>query len=74
MVTDPKHVADTFANYFKSIFNMTCPSVTLSDPIISDFLPTASISVAEVSRAIKRLRPSKCVGLDGIPLIIINGD
>jgi hypothetical protein len=27
------------------------------------------VSAAEVSKAIKRLRPSKCVGLDGIPSI-----
>jgi hypothetical protein len=33
-VTDPKHVADAFANYFKSVFNKTCPSVTLLDPLI----------------------------------------
>jgi hypothetical protein len=36
-------------------------------------LPTAPISAAEVSRAIKRLIPSKCVGLDGIPSFIIKG-
>jgi hypothetical protein len=62
-----------FANCFKSIFNTTYPSVTLSYPIISDVLPTAPISAAEASRAIKRLRPSKCVGLDGIPSFIIKG-
>jgi hypothetical protein len=39
--------------------------------MVSDFLPTALISAAEVSKAIQRLRPSKCVGLDGIPSFII---
>jgi hypothetical protein len=58
-VTDPKHIADEFATYFESIFNTSCPSVTPSDIVTSDFLPTAPISAAEVSKAIKRLRPSK---------------
>jgi hypothetical protein len=42
-----------------------------TDIVTSDFLPTAPISAAEVSKAIKRLRPSKCVGLDGIPSLVI---
>jgi hypothetical protein len=36
-------------------------------------LPAAPFSATEVSRAIKRLRPSKCVGLNGIPSFIIKG-
>jgi hypothetical protein len=58
-VTDPKNITDAFDNYFESIFNTTCPSVPLSDPVISDFLSTAPISAAEVNRAIKRHRLSK---------------
>jgi hypothetical protein len=44
-----------------------------SDTVTSDFLPTAPISAAEVNKVIKHLRPSKCVGLDGIPSLVING-
>jgi hypothetical protein len=33
----------------------------------------APVSAAEVSKAIERLKPSKCVGLDGIPSFIIKG-
>jgi hypothetical protein len=76
-VTDPKLIADVnvnamkiiadaFANHFKSVFNTSYQSVTPSDQIASDFLPTAPICAAEVSRAIKSLGPSKYVGLDGI--------
>jgi hypothetical protein len=67
-VIDPKNIADAFVNHFKSIFNTSCPTITASQPVTTDFLPTAPISAAEVS---KRLKPSKCVGLDGIPSFII---
>jgi hypothetical protein len=72
-VTDPKLTAFAFANHFASTFNANYQSFIPSDLIASDCLPTASISAAEVSKAIKRLRPSKCVGLDGIPSFIIKG-
>jgi hypothetical protein len=48
-------------------------SVNPTDTVTSDFLPIAPIAAAEVSKAIKRLRPSKCVGLDGIPSLVIKG-
>jgi hypothetical protein len=70
-VTGPKHIADEVATYFESIFN-TSLSVN-PDTVASDFLPTASISAAEVSKAMKRLRPSKCFRLDGIPSLVIKG-
>jgi hypothetical protein len=72
-VTDPKVIADAFAKHFASTFNANYQSITPANLITSDFLPTAPISAAEVSRAIKRLRPSKCVGLDGIPSFVIKG-
>jgi hypothetical protein len=60
-VTEPQNIADAVVNHFKYIFNTSCPTVT------TDFLPTAPVSAAEVSKDIKRLKPSMCVGLDGIP-------
>jgi hypothetical protein len=69
--TDPKLIADAFASHFASTFNANYQSIIPSDVIASDFLPTAPISAAEVSKAIKHLRPSKCIGLDGIPSFII---
>jgi hypothetical protein len=61
-VTDPKLIADAFAKHFASTFNTNYQSITPSNLRASDFLLTAPISAAEVSRAIRRLRPSKCVG------------
>jgi hypothetical protein len=52
-VTDPKHIADEFATYFESIFNISCLSFTPTDTVTSDLLPTAPVSAAEVSKAIK---------------------
>jgi hypothetical protein len=72
-VTDPKNIDYAFANHFKSTVNTSCPTVTAPQPLTTDFLPTAPVSAAEVSKAVKRLKPSKCVGLDGIPLFNING-
>jgi hypothetical protein len=72
-VTDPILIADAFGNHFTSTFSANYKSFITSYFIASDFLPTAPISAAEVSKAIKRLRPSKCVGLDGIPSFIIKG-
>jgi hypothetical protein len=70
-VTDPKNIADAFGNHFKSIVNTSCPTVTAPHSLMTDFLPTAPVSAAEVSKAITCLKPSKCVGLDGIPSFII---
>jgi hypothetical protein len=39
----------------------------------SEFLPLASASDSDVYKAIKRLRPSKSVGVDDIPGFIIKG-
>jgi hypothetical protein len=72
-VTDPNNIADAFANYFKSIVNTSCPTITAPQSVTTDFLPMAPVSSAEVSKAIKHLKPSKCVGLDGIPSFIIKG-
>jgi hypothetical protein len=71
-VTDPELITNAFANHFKSTFNTNYQSIIPSDQVASGFLPTAPISAAEVSRAIKRLRPT-CVGLDGIPSFTIKG-
>jgi hypothetical protein len=56
-----------------STFNDNYKSITPSNLTSSDLLPTATISAAKVCRDIKRLRSSKCVGLDGIPSFIIKG-
>jgi hypothetical protein len=48
---------------------MGFPSLSQS----SEFVSLASISDADVCKAIKRLKPSKSVGLDDIPVFAIKG-
>jgi hypothetical protein len=48
----PKNIADAFANYFKSMFNTSCLTVTPPYFISTYFLAMAHISATEVSRAI----------------------
>jgi hypothetical protein len=70
-VSDTKLITGAFANHFMLPFNTNYSYVNPFDHIVSDFLPTAHIPLAEVSRKIKRLRPLKCIGLDGILSFII---
>jgi hypothetical protein len=65
--------AGAFANHFKFIFNTSCLTVTPPYSTMTDFLPMAPISIAEVSWAIKHLKPSTCGGLDDIPSFINKG-
>jgi hypothetical protein len=68
LVIDSKSTADPFADHFKSVRN-----ISSSHSATSDFLPTAPISAVGISKAIKRLKHSKCVGVDEIPSLIIKG-
>jgi hypothetical protein len=71
---DSKLITDALANHFASTFKANYYQTFIpSDLIASDVLPTTPISAAEASKTIKRLRPSKCVGLDDIPSFIIKG-
>jgi hypothetical protein len=72
-VTEPKNIADAFANHFKSTFNTSFLTVTSPYSTTTDFSSAVPISAAKVSRAIKCLKPSRCVCLDGIPSFIIKG-
>jgi hypothetical protein len=69
----PNDVAEEFSKHFQSVYNDPCPVIF---PILlssSEFLPMAPVSKFEIIQAIKRLRPSKSVGFDGIPGFIIKG-
>jgi hypothetical protein len=62
-----------FAKHFQSIHNNCC---CIDFPRLSQCseLPSlASLFDADVCKAIKRLKPSKSVGLDDIPGFIIKG-
>ncbi|PNF20051.1 hypothetical protein B7P43_G05268 [Cryptotermes secundus] len=70
---EPNDVADEFSKHFQTVYHNPGPIVF---PILlssSEFLPLASVSDSDVIKAIKRLRPSKSVGVDDIPGFIIKG-
>jgi hypothetical protein len=75
---EPYQDAETFANHFKSVYDNTAskfPSnpVTSFDVASSDNLSLFPVTDADVRKAIRRLKPSESVGLDGIPGFIIKG-
>ncbi|PNF36765.1 hypothetical protein B7P43_G11156, partial [Cryptotermes secundus] len=69
----PEAVADAFAKHFQSVYNNHFSKVIHPVSQSSEFVSLAPISDADVYKAIKRLKPSKSVGLDGIPGFIIKG-
>jgi hypothetical protein len=70
---EPSAVADAFAKHFQSVCNNHCPMDFPSLSQSSEFLSIAPISDFEVCKAIKRLKPSKSVGLDDISRFVIKG-
>jgi hypothetical protein len=45
-------------------------SIISSHSVTPDFLPTKPLSAVTVSKATKRLKRAKCMGMDGIPSFI----
>lgn len=75
LLHNPLDIAESFSEHFRSVYNSSspCPGTFTTVNYCADILPIASISASEVQNAIKRLRPTKSVGLDGIPSFIIKG-
>jgi hypothetical protein len=75
-LVEPYQIAEAFANHFKLVYDNTA-SKFLSNPITSfDVVSSDNLSVfsdADVRKAIRRLKPSKSAGLDGIAGFIIKG-
>jgi hypothetical protein len=69
----PHDVADEFSKYFQSVYNNPCHIVFPTILSSSEFLPLASVSDSDIINGIKRLRPSKAVGVDDILGFIIKG-
>jgi hypothetical protein len=72
-LAEPTAVADALAKHFQSIHNNCC---TINLPRLSqcsELLSLVPASDADVCKAIKRLKPSKSVGLDDISGFIIKG-
>jgi hypothetical protein len=67
--------ADAFSKHFQSVYNSSCPRFDTFSFVkhCTENVPLAFISDSDVQNAIKRLRPTKSVGLDGIPDFVIKG-
>jgi hypothetical protein len=72
-VVDPTAVAEAFSQHFQSVYSSCIPMDTPPISNSSDFLSLAPVSDADVCKAIKRLKPSKSVGIDDVPGFIIKG-
>jgi hypothetical protein len=70
---EPNDIADEFSKHFQTVYHNPGPIVFPNLLSSSEFLPLASVSDSDVYKAIKRLRPSKSVGVDDIPGFIIKG-
>ena len=70
-----RDIAEAYSEHFQSVYvgGSSCPGTISTGNCFTDILPIACISTADVHKAIKRLRPTKSVGLDGIPSFIIKG-
>jgi hypothetical protein len=69
----PADVADEFCKHFQSVYNHLCSVVFPTNLSSSELLTLAPVSYSDNIKAINRLKPSKSVGLDGIPGFVING-
>jgi hypothetical protein len=67
----PNDDAYEFSKHFQSVNDNPCPTVFPTLLSSSEFLILASVSDWDVTKAIKRLTPSKSVGVDDIPGFVI---
>ena len=72
-LTHPRQAAEAFGAYFQSAFNNHTERDFSTDFQSSDSLSAASVCDSDVFKSIRRVRPSKSVGLDDIPAFIIQG-
>jgi hypothetical protein len=71
----PHDIAEAFSKHIQSVYSSSCPHFDTFSSVkhCTENLPLAFISDFDVQNAIKRLRPTKAVGLDGIPSYVIKG-
>jgi hypothetical protein len=72
-LAEPYKVADAFAKHFQSVYNTPCTGVFPSLSQSSEFVSLAPISELDICKSLRRLRPSKSVGLDDNPSFVIKG-
>jgi hypothetical protein len=70
-LAEPYKVADALVKHFQSVCNIPCTGVFPSLSQSSEFLTSAPISELDICKALRRLRPSKSVGLDDIPSFVL---
>jgi hypothetical protein len=66
LLVEPCAVVDAFAKHFQYVYNNNC---SMDFPLLSqssEFISLDPINDADVCKAIKRIKPSKSVGLDDI--------
>jgi hypothetical protein len=72
-LAEPTTVADAFAKHFRSVHDNCCLIDLPRHSHSSEFSSLTPVSDADVCKALKRLKPSKSVGLDDIPGFTIKG-
>jgi hypothetical protein len=72
-IIKPNDVADELSKHFQLLCNNHCPNVSFTLVSSSEFIHLASVSDFDVIKAIKHLRPSKSVGVNGIPGFTLKG-
>jgi hypothetical protein len=73
VLNKPRDIAEAFSKYFQSVYSNSCYGTSSSVNQGAEILHLAPISNSDVQNAIKRLRPSKSAGLDGIPSFVTKG-
>ena len=71
-LTEPKQVADAFANHFKSVFSepVSYPSTYNDVSSVHQSIFIGNITIDDVKEALKRMKPKRAVGPDGVPQYI----
>jgi hypothetical protein len=70
VLNEHRDIAEAVSKYFQLVYISSCDG-TSSVNQCAEILHLAPISSSDVQNAIKLLRPSKSVGLDGIPSFVI---
>jgi hypothetical protein len=67
----PRDISEAFSKHFQSVYSSCCHGTSSSVNKCAEILHLTLIPNSNVKNAIKQLRPSKSVGLDGIPSFVI---
>jgi hypothetical protein len=71
LINKLRNIAEAFPKHFQSVNGSSCPGTFPFINQSTEVLPLAPISNSDFHNAIKRLRPTKSVELDGIPSFVI---